>query len=126
MNQENTFSILKTSLTLTPILGCFSPCLSTEIHTDAINCGIGALLGQKQDGVEQVVSYASHIQRSATILPPKENAWLSSVYKFRPYVFDKLFFVVTNCHSLCWLLSVKDPYSGLARWSLKLQAYDIS
>ena len=47
-----------------------------------------------------------------------------AVKHFHCYLYGRRFQVITDHRPLKWLMSVKDPTSRLARWNLKLQAYD--
>lgn len=50
---------------------------------------------------------------------------LWAVKLFRPYVYGSLFELQTDHFALKWLMTCKDLQGKLARWSLKLQAYNM-
>ena len=125
------FEKLKQAMSSTPVL--INPDFSKHfyIQCDASNRGLGAVLFQKDDeGHEHPIYYYSQKLNSAqmnyTVTEKECLAAVNAIQKFRPYVEGMPFTVITDHASLKWLMTLKDLSGRLARWSLKLQAFDFN
>ncbi|KZS10448.1 Uncharacterized protein APZ42_025092 [Daphnia magna] len=113
-----------------PVLAHPNYDLPMEILPDACGIGIGGVLAQRIDGVERSVAYASRLlSKSETNYSITEKECFALVWcltKFRCYVWRCQVKVITDHQALCWLMSKRDLYGRLARWSLSLQENDIT
>ncbi|UYV78763.1 hypothetical protein LAZ67_16002676 [Cordylochernes scorpioides] len=96
--EQNAFEALKSALISEPALGHFDYSSPTEIHTDASNYGIGAVLVQIQKGKERAIAYASRtLNKAEKNYSTTERECLAIIWainKFRPYVFGQPFTIV--------------------------------
>ena len=122
------FLALKEALCSKPILK--SPDFGREfiLQTDASNCGIGAILSQRDEyGHEHLVAFFSRK------LLPRETRYSTiekeclaiklATHAFRVYLLGRKFVVQTDHRALEWLHRLKGN-AQLARWSLALQPDD--
>ncbi|GFY04115.1 transposon Ty3-I Gag-Pol polyprotein [Trichonephila clavipes] len=102
------FETLKRALNSEPVLGMYDE----NSPTDVGGYGIGSVLAQIQNKIEKVLAYAS---KTLTIAGKNYSTaereclgieW--TINKFWPNLFRKHFTIVTDHHSLCWLMCLKD------------------
>lgn len=125
---ESAFNRLKVCLTTAPILATPDYSLEFTIQTDACDLGMGAVITQVQEGNERVIEYMSQkfspAQQKYSTTEKECLAVILAVEKFRCYIEGVFFTVITDHSSLTWLHNLKDPVGRLARWALRLQAYN--
>ena len=127
--QQLAFEKLKQLLIEKPILVLPRYDRKFILETDASKKGIGIILAQKdEEGFAKPVYYYSRVlnqaQQNYSATERECLAIVEGVKKFRHYLIGRQFEVVTDAHSLQWLINIKDPNSRLARWGLRLQEYD--
>ncbi|KAG6438737.1 hypothetical protein O3G_MSEX000180 [Manduca sexta] len=124
---DKAFVHLKTLLTTTPVISCPNFTKPFIIQCDASNKGIGAVLCQKLNNIEQPISYLSRkLNEREQLYSTSERELLSIVYaieKFRPYIDGTHFTIVTDHSALKMLHKMKDPHGRLARWAMKIQQF---
>ena len=49
---------------------------------------------------------------------------LDGIKRYRHYMYGRKFFIITDQHSLKWLMNIKEPTGRLACWSLEIQQYN--
>lgn len=126
---QSAFIQLKTLLTTSPVLKTPNYSRPFYIRCDASTQGIGSVLYQlSEENDELPISYMSQklngAQKNYSITELECLAAVLSVKKFRPYVEGHEFTIITDHASLKWLMTQRDLSGRLARWSLKLQAYN--
>lgn len=127
---EQAFEGVKAALMSPAVLTSPDYRLPYKIYTDASLLAGAAVLTQVQDGEEKVIAFHSAkfspAQRNYSATERECLAVLAGVEKFRPYIDGTSFTVVTDHASLKWLQNLKEPHGKLARWAVRLQAFDIT
>ncbi len=129
MEHEQAFTDLKDKLTTPPVLGFADYSLPFELHTDASQQALGAVLYQKQNGKLRVIAYASR-----GLSPSEQNysahkleflalKWAVSD-KFHDYLYGNSFVVFTDNNPLTYVLSSAKLDATGHRWLASLAAYD--
>lgn len=124
------FKKLKECLVTAPVLSCPDYDKPFEVHTDASNYGVGAMLTQNIDGKEHPIAYMSKslsaAERNYSITERETLAVVIALEHWRCYVENgKPFTVYTDHSALKWFLSLKNPTGRLARWGVRLSSFNL-
>ena len=122
------FQDLKNALTTEPVVLHYPHWDKPfEVHVDASDYGLGAVLVQKVDGEEKVVMYASRLQNNDEVkygIYQKEAlAMVWAIELFSHYLHGVRFTVVTDCRGLVYIKN-NSTVAKIARWILRLQEFD--
>lgn len=131
-DQENAFQAMKAKLQEATLLKLPEPHKPYSLYTDASNIGIGAVLTQtddQMDNAERPICFLSRkLQPDETGYSIVEKELLAIVYamhKSRKYLVDTRFTLYTYNNAVKWLIQQSDPRSRLRRWIIILQEFDL-
>jgi len=125
---QTAFETLKSRLTSAPILALPTDEGTYTLDTDASDYGLGAVLSQKQDGVERVIAYASRtMTKSERHYETTRKELLAVIFglkQFRQYLLGRHFVIRTDHAALSWLRKTPEPMPQLARWLTLIEQFD--
>jgi hypothetical protein len=115
-------------LTSPPILAYADYTLPFILHTDASNDGLGAVLYQKQGGIDRVIACARRSLRGAERLYPAHKRELLAIRwavtdKFHEYLYDSKFEVKTDNNPLTYIFDKAKLDAVGHRWVASLSNY---
>jgi len=118
------FESLKNSLITEPVLAYSDFSKEFIIFTDASNYGAGAVLSQMHEGKDRPIAYASpHFNKpesNYSTIEKEAAAVVFGIQRFRHYLQDKPFVIISDHRPLQWLKTFKDEGGRLGRWSIML------
>lgn len=129
--QKEAFRLLKQKIIERPILSLYQPDAETELHTDASKWATAAILMQKSKDDDEFHPVAFASKRTTAC----QEKWFSyelelyavylAVKKFRNFLLDIKFTIVTDCQAIKSAKEKKDVRK-VAAWLMELQEFDFS
>lgn len=127
--QRDAFNKLKAGMTQNPVLKLYRVGAETELHTDACMNELGAVLLQKDadDSKLHPIYFASWktspTEENYTSFDLEMLAVVKASQKFRVYLLNIKFKIVTDCNAFVWTMKKKNPCLRVAHWILLIDQF---
>jgi hypothetical protein len=125
--EERAFCDIKQRLVNAPILAHPNFEHPFIVQTDASDHGLSAVLVQRFDMQERVITYLSRTMQAAEKKwDTREKEALAIIWaceSLRPYLIGSKFIIETDHSSLVWIKNTKTP-ARLVRWACRLAEFD--
>lgn len=127
-DQEKSFRLLIEKLVSAPILKPFQPDFPIELHTDASSLGLAAMLMQRNSSNQLQLVYAisrrnSETERNYHSSKLELLAVVWAVTRFRRWLINVKFTIVTDCSALLYLNTHKSKNPQIVLWCNLLSEY---
>ena len=128
--EKDAFEQLKTSLMEKPVLRIYHQGGELELHTDASQDGLGAILLQRSydDNLLHPVYYVSKkttdAERKYSSYELEVLAIIYALNKLRIYLLGHHFKIITDCSAFQKTMDKRDLSTKIARWALLLEDFD--
>lgn len=123
------FEIIKSKLTSSPVLSIYNLQDMTELHCDASSLGYGAILMQKK--ADRKFHPIFYFSKRTTPIESKYHSFeletlviIYALRRFRIYLYGIKFKIITDCNSLKLTLNKKNINPRIAHGALELPNYD--
>lgn len=125
---EEVFKVLKNELIAYPVLRLYNSAAETELHTDACNAGLRAILLQKP--ADKLWAPIAYFSQTTNCTEEKYHSFelemltiVRAVERFHLYLYGLDFTIVTDCNALVYAINKANLNPRIARWTLALQNY---
>lgn len=127
--QQQAFDAIVDKLSSPPVLAYAEYDKPFALHTDASSSGLGAVLYQKQNGIDRVIAYASRsLKPSEKNYPAHKLEFLALKWaitdKFHDYLYGATFEAISDNNPLTYALTTAKLDATGQRWIAALSNYN--
>jgi transposase InsO family protein len=122
---KQAFQDVKDALSTTATTAYFDPSKETTMLVDASPVGLAAVLSQDSKPIAYASRALSDVEQRYSQTEREALAIIWGCEHFHMYVYGSRFTVITDHQPLVSIWSKPNPPLRIARWALRLQAYDL-
>lgn len=122
---KDAFQRLKTAMIMVPVLGLLDFSKVFVVETDALGCGLGAILMQDHRPIAYYSQVLSAKSQHRSVYERELMAVVLAIQKWRHYFLGWWFIFLTDQRSLKYLMEQKVVLREFQRWVTKLIGYEL-